>query len=71
MRTSKKDKMIIANLLTDILGCYHLRIEGSVMEKTINLLAIYCHVKPETIEGWEHITFDSDKCCCCKNKEIL
>jgi len=68
MRTSKKDKAILASLLTDVISCHRLRLDGIEIEKLVELIAIYCHVKPETIEGWEHITFDPVECCCTKYK---
>lgn len=68
MRTTKKDKMILANLLSDVIACHHLRLSPEEIEKTVQLLAVYCHVKPETIEGWEHLSFEPEQCCCMKHK---
>jgi len=68
MRTLRKDKFILASLLTDVIACHHRGLNGLEIEKLVELIAIYCHVKPETIEGWKHITFDPIECCCTKYK---
>jgi len=66
MRTSAKDKKILAQLFSDLLGSvgHKMTPDGREdLEERIILLCIYCHVKPEMVTGYSfhHVV---DKCSC-------
>ena len=66
MRTSAKDKKILAHLFSDLLGSVRSRMlpdEIEQMEERIILLCTYCHVKPETVTGYSFHYF-VDTCNC-------
>ena len=66
MRTSAKDKKILAHLFSDLLGSVKSRMtpdELEEMEERIILLCTYCHVKPETVTGYSFHYF-VDNCTC-------
>ena len=71
MRTSAKDKKILAHLFSDLLD--QVKAESSPflllpdklmsIEEKIILLCVYCHVKPETVTGYSHHHI-VDTCTC-------
>jgi len=66
MRTSAKDKKILAHLFSDLLESLGHKMTPSAqesMEEKIILLCTYCHVKPETVTGYSyHHTIDTCTC---------
>ncbi len=66
MRTSTKDKKILAHLFSDLLGSVKSRLSATDVEKLeerLILLCAYCHVKPETVTGYSyHHTIDTCTC---------
>ena len=66
MRTSAKDKKILAHLFSDLIGNVGHKMTPSgreELEERIILLCIYCHVKPETVTGYGFHYF-VDNCTC-------
>lgn len=66
MRTSAKDKKILAHLFSDLLGSMKSRLSSTEIEKLeerLILLCAYCHVKPETVTGYSFHYF-VDTCTC-------
>ena len=66
MRTSAKDKKILAHLFSDLLESLRLTLsaeEVKGVEEKVLLLCTYCHVKPETVTMWSQHYF-VDNCTC-------
>tara|TARA_Y100000004_G_scaffold74269_1_gene83432 strand:+ start:160 stop:405 length:246 start_codon:yes stop_codon:yes gene_type:complete len=66
MRTSAKDKKILAHLFSDLLESLKLTLsaeEVKDVEGKLLLLCAYCHVKPETVTTWSEHYF-VDRCNC-------
>jgi len=66
MRTSAKDKKILAHLFSDLLESLRLTLsaeEVKGVEEKVLLLCTYCHVKPETVTTWSQHYF-VDNCSC-------
>lgn len=66
MRTSAKDKKILAHLFSDLLESLRLTLsaeEVKDVEGKLLLLCSYCHVKPETVTTWSEHYF-VNKCNC-------
>ena len=66
MRTSAKDKKILAHLFSDLLESLRLTLsaeEVKAVEEKVLLLCTYCHVKPETVTTWSQHYF-VDNCTC-------
>ena len=66
MRTSAKDKKVLAHLFSDLLESLRLTLsaeEVKDVEDKLLLICTYCHVKPETVKTWSEHYF-VDKCNC-------
>ena len=66
MRTSAKDKKILAHLFSDLLESLRLTLsaeEVKGVEEKVLLLCTYCHVKPETVTEYSFHYF-VDNCTC-------
>ena len=81
MRTNQKDKMVIKHMLEhllDVVSCEwdidEDRLGGRLKdrqqyEEFIRLLAVYTHVKPETMKGWHSLSFDEKPVICMYKQE--
>lgn len=77
MKTYAKDKKVIEFVLSDLLSIAKFQVGGKIdkdsryrLEEIAEFLAIYAHVKPENIEGWQQIKFEPFECCCTKHKRV-
>ena len=77
MKTYAKDKKVIEFVLSDLLSVASFQ-EGEKiescdryrLEEIVEFLAIYAHVKPENVEGWQKIEYLPYEFCCTKHKKV-
>lgn len=77
MKTYAKDKKVIEFVLSDLLSVVNFQVGERIdkhdryrLEEIVEFLAIYAHVKPENIEGWQQIEYEPHECCCTKHKRV-